>query len=56
MLSESTVVPNTRTEWRMLVIEFDFPQPVGLARSRTAKLGLISQMTLDGTAWAESFR
>jgi hypothetical protein len=46
MLNESTVVPSTRTEWRMLVIGFDFPQPVGLARSRSAKLGLISEMTL----------
>ena len=49
MLNESTVVPSTRTEWRMLVIAYDFSQPVGLGRSRTAKLGLISEMTLDGT-------
>ena len=55
MLNESTVVPSTRTEWRILVIGFNFPQPVGLGRSRTAKLGLISEMTPDGTAWAESF-
>jgi hypothetical protein len=50
MLNESTVVPSTRTEWRMLVIGFDFSQPVGLGRSRTADLGLISEMTLDATA------
>ena len=56
MLNERTVVPSTRTEWRMLVIAYDFSQPVGLGRSPTAKLGLISEMTLDGTAWAESFR
>jgi hypothetical protein len=55
MLNESTVVPSTRTEWRMLVIGFDFSQPVGLGRSGTAKLGLISEMTLDGTVQAESF-
>ena len=55
MVNESTVVPSTRTEWRILVIGFNFPQPVGLGRSRTAKLGLISEMTPDGTAWAESF-
>jgi hypothetical protein len=55
MLNESTVVPSTRTEWRRLVIGFDFTHPVGLGRSRTAKIGLISEMTLDGTAWAESF-
>jgi hypothetical protein len=50
MLNESTVVPSTRTEWRMLVIADDFSRPVDFGRSRTAKLGLISEMTLDRTA------
>jgi hypothetical protein len=50
MLNESTVVPSTRTEWRMLIIAYDFSQPVDLGRSRTAKLGLILEMTLDGRA------
>jgi hypothetical protein len=49
MLNESTIVPSTKTECRMLVIGSDFSQLVGLGRSRTAKLGLISEMTLDGT-------
>ena len=47
MLNESTVVPSTRTEWRRLVIGSNFSQPV--------QLGLISETTLGGTAWAESF-